>query len=61
MTCESKQEPTLETELIVNGSKVELNSFVQNFIGRAIIGMLTSLRGVSDVQSVSLKISKASD
>ncbi len=60
MTCESKQEPTLKTELIVNGMKVELNNFVQNFIGRAVVGMLTSLRGVSNVESVSLKISKAS-
>ena len=61
MTCESEQKPTLETELIVNGLKVELNSFVQNFIGRAVVGMLTSLRGVSGVESVSLKISKPSD
>jgi len=61
MTCESEQKPTLEIELLVNGSKVELNNFVQNFIGRAVVGMLTSLRGVSNVQSVSLKISKASD
>ena len=61
MTCETEQKLTLETELIVNGLKVELNSFVQNFIGRAVVGMLTSLRGISDVQSVSLKISKPSD
>lgn len=61
MTCESEQEPTLEIELIVNGLKVELNSFVQNFIGRAVLGMLTSLRGVSNVQSVNLRISKPSD
>ena len=61
MTCESGQESALETELIVNGLKVELNSFVQNFIGRAVVGMLTSLRGVSDVQSVSLNISRPLD
>lgn len=58
MTCQSEQEPTLEIELMVNDLKVELNSFVQNFIGRTVVGMLTSLRGVRDVQSVSLKISK---
>jgi len=61
MTCESEQKPTLEIELLVNGSKVELNNFVQNFIGRAVVGMLTSLRGVSNVESVNLKISKSSD
>ncbi len=51
----------MEADLIVNGQEVELNSFVQDFIGQAIVGMLTSLRGVSDVQSVSLKISKLSE
>ena len=61
MTCESEQKPSMEADLIVNGQEVELNSFVQDFIGQAIVGMLTSLRGVSDVQSVSLKISKLSE
>jgi len=50
----------METDLTVNGKKVELNSFVQNFIGQAIVGMLMSLRGVDDIQSVDLKISKTS-
>jgi len=61
MACERDQEPTLQTDLTVNGRKIELNSFVQCFMGRAIIGMLASLRGVGDIQSVSLEISKASD
>ena len=61
MVCERDQESTLQTDLTVNGQKIELNSFVQSFMGRAIIGMLASLRGVSDIQTVSLEISKASD
>ncbi|MDT8301367.1 MAG: hypothetical protein RQ760_07765 [Sedimentisphaerales bacterium] len=61
MVCERDQEPTLRTDLTVNGQKIELNSFVQNFMGGAIIGMLASLRGVGDIQSVSLEISKTSD
>ena len=61
MVCERGQEPTLQTDLTVNGQKIELNNFVQSFMGRAVIGMLASLRGVGDIQSVSLEISKASD
>jgi len=61
MVCERDQEPVLKTDLTVNGQKIELNNFVQNFMGGAIVGMLTSLRGVGDIQSVSLEISKASD
>jgi len=61
MVCEPDQEPTLQTDLTVNGQKIELNDFVQSFIGRAIIGMLASLRGVGDIQTVSLEISRPSD
>jgi len=61
MVCERDQEPVLRTDLTVNGQKIELNNFVQSFMGGAIIGMLASLRGVGDIQSVSLEISKASD
>lgn len=61
MVCERDQEPVLLTDLTVNGQKIELNNFVQNFIGGAIIGMAASLRGVGDIQSVSLEISKAPD
>ena len=61
MVCEQDQEPTLQTDLTVNGQKIELNNFVQSFMGRAIIGMLASLRGVGDIQTVGLEISKASD
>ncbi len=61
MVCEPDQEPTLQTDVTVNGQKIELNSFVQGFIGRAIIGMLASLRDVGDIQSLSLEISKPLD
>jgi hypothetical protein len=61
MVCERDQNLELQTDLTVNCRKIELNNFVQSFIGRAIIGMLASLRGVGDIQSVSLEISKPSD
>ncbi|MHC4726130.1 MAG: hypothetical protein ACYS17_02790 [Planctomycetota bacterium] len=61
MVCEKDPEPTLQADLTVNGKKIELNAFVQGFIGRAIIGMLASLRDVGDIQTVSLEISKPLD
>jgi len=53
------RELTIRTELQVNGSKVELNDFVQSFMGRAVLGMVQSLRGVGDAQTVHLEISKS--
>jgi len=61
MACEQDREPILRTELRVNGQAVELNEFVQSFMGLAVIGMLSSLRGVGDVRTVKLEISKSSE
>ena len=60
-TNRTDQELTIRTELQVNGREVELNDFVQSFIGQAVIGMAQSLRGVDDVQKIHLEISKLSD
>lgn len=61
MVCERDQEPTIRAELKVNGHQIELNNFVQDFIGRAVIGMVGSLRGVADVKTITLSISKPVD
>jgi hypothetical protein len=58
MVCEGDQKPELMAELVVNGQKIELTGFVQDFISRAVIGMVTSLKGVVDVQKVTLNISR---
>jgi len=58
MTCEQDQKPELKTELKVNGHEIELNNFVQDFMGLAVIGMIKSLKGVADVQTVTLNISR---
>ncbi len=55
---EANQEPTVRTELKVNGKEIELNNFVENFISQTVIGMVKSLRGVGDIDTISLKISK---
>jgi len=59
MACERDQEPALKTELKVNGQEIELNNFVQDFMGLAVTGMIKSLKGVADVQTVTLSISKS--
>ena len=58
MACERDQKPALKTELKVNGQEIELNNFAQEFIGKAVIGMVGSLRGVADAQAVTLNISR---
>jgi hypothetical protein len=52
-------ESTIRAELLVNGGKVELNDFVQSFIGQAVIGMVRSLRGVGSIREIRLEISKS--
>ena len=58
MVREQDQEPVTRAELTVNRQEIELNNFVQDFVGRAVIGMLGSLRGVADAQTLTLGISK---
>lgn len=58
MACEQDQKPTLKTKLTVNGQEIGLTNFVQDFIGRAVIAMVASLKGVAEIQTVTLKISK---
>ena len=56
MACESNQKPVPNADLTINGEKVELNSFVENFISQTVIGMVKSLKGVSDIETIYLKI-----
>lgn len=58
MACNSNQEQIVGAELRINGADIELNNFVENFISQTIIGMVTSLRGVSNIETIELKISK---
>jgi len=44
--------------LKVNGKEIKLNNFVENFISQTVIGMVKSLRGVGDVESINLRVSK---
>ncbi|MHC4580833.1 MAG: hypothetical protein ACYS14_05205 [Planctomycetota bacterium] len=61
MACEPDQKPVLKTELKVNGQEIELNNFVRDFMGLAVTGMIKSLKGVGDVQTVTLNISRLAE
>ena len=58
MACESKQKSAANADLTINGKKIELNSFVESFISQTVIGMVKSLRGVDNIETIELKISK---
>jgi molybdopterin-guanine dinucleotide biosynthesis protein B len=44
------------TELLVNGDPVPLRSFAQQIIARTVVGMVSSLKGVDEIRSVSVSI-----
>jgi len=46
------QEPIARAELKVNGKEIKLNNFVEGFISQTVIGMVESLRGVGDIETV---------
>ena len=58
MACNSNKEPIVSAQLWVNGAEIELNNFVKNCISQTVFGMVTSLRGVSNIETIELKISK---
>ncbi len=58
MVRDTNQKPSANAELTVNGEKVDLNNFVQGFISQTLIGMVKSLQGVGDIETIELKISK---
>lgn len=58
MVFDTNSKSAPHVELKVNGNEVKLNNFVKKFITHTIIGMVSSLRGVSDISTISLKLSK---
>ena len=60
MGCQSCPKSDFTAELEVNGKKVETNSFVETFISNTVIGMVETLDGVDQIESIDLKICKKS-
>ena len=48
----------VQVELEINGKEIELNNFVESFISQTVIGMVKSLRGVDDIETINLKVLK---
>jgi hypothetical protein len=58
MVCEPGHESAVNVELKINGEEIVLNDFVKGFVSETVTGMVKSLRGVGEVKTISLNISK---
>ena len=58
MSCEPEHKSAVKVELKVNGEEIALNDFVKGFVSETLTGMVKSLRGVGEVKTISLEISK---
>ena len=58
MTCDPNENTEFAVELKVNGNEIDLNEFVDKFLSGAVIGMISSLRGVDNIETVNIEISK---
>ncbi len=45
-----------QVSLCVNDAPIELNDFVQKYIGRVVDGIITSLRGTAEIERIELAI-----
>ena len=58
MSCRDANKFSGSVELRVNEKEVELNGFIQNLIAETVTGIVRSLRGVADIDTIRLDISK---
>jgi hypothetical protein len=58
MVCEPEEESGVNVELKINGEEIVLNDFVKGFVSETVTGMVKSLRGVGEVKTIRLAISK---
>jgi hypothetical protein len=49
----------LDTKLIVDGEKIDLNEFVSKILNGTVVGAVTSLRGIKkDWKEIEIKVTK---
>lgn len=60
MSCRDANKFSGSVELRVNEKEVELNGFIQNLIAETVTGIVRSLRGVEDIDTIRLDVSKKS-
>ena len=51
-------EKKLGTELAVNNVSVELNPFIEEFLARTVVGVVSSLRGAENIQDLELYLER---
>lgn len=51
-------QPKKELQLVINKGLVELNPFVKDFISGTLEGMVSSLKGVKDIESLQISLTK---
>lgn len=51
-------EESFRAELKVNGTSVEVNAFVEEFLARVIVGAVSSLKDVEDINSLQVRQKK---
>jgi len=56
-----KSDNDVDVEIRVNGKRVPINPFVQEIIGNAVLGMVSSLKKIGEIGVVELRISKQPD
>jgi len=55
-----KMDENVDLKIVVDGEAVDVNEFVQNIIGRAIVGSVCVLKGVKeDWEEMELTVRKA--
>ena len=48
----------IKSALWVNGMPIDLNAFVEEFLGRIVIGAVSCLRGAENLKSLDLRLSQ---
>ena len=54
MTKEARK--SVRVEVTVDGTSITLNDFVQNMVSSTVLGMVTSLKGVTEPKEIEIKI-----
>lgn len=49
-------EENISAELRVNNEPVELNPFIEQFLARTVLGAVSSLRGVEEIQKLEMQL-----
>ncbi|MBI4676598.1 MAG: hypothetical protein HY748_03345 [Elusimicrobia bacterium] len=55
-SCCAGRKDAVAVEVKADGRRVPMKAFVQDFVGRAVIGMLSALKGVGEPRRIGVRI-----